>query len=771
MKLADLQNNEAAYITAIGGSLAFRTRLEEMGFVEGQRVEREYGSPFSSPAVYVVMGERIALRKEEAARIDISTTPPAEEVDLSVGIASALAVGEEEALIEVSCHDSSEARESGAPAVCATDGCGGCPTCGTGKEVAPKAADELTIAIVGNPNCGKTAFFNAASGGHERTGNYAGVTVTSIVGKMTFEGQKLRIVDLPGTYSLRAFSPEEAYVAHELEKGEVDAIINVLDATNLERNLLLTLQLKDFGIPIVGALNMYDEFENSGSTLEGQLLADRLEMPLIPTVASRKKGIADTLRQAIAVARAGNPAPNLQAIRRSRISNKELNDRIRALLNGAYERREGRLTELTKLWDKWLVRTPVAYLFFFVIMWLIFQATFTIGQYPMDWIDNAVAWLQEQAQATLPEGFWRDLLIEGVLGGVGAVAVFLPNILILYFLISLLEDSGYLARAATLADPLLNRAGLHGKSFIPMLMGFGCNVPAVMATRTIESRKARLLTMTVVPFMSCSARIPVYLIFAGAFFPQQAGTVMFGLYMLGIAIAFLSAVVLSKVIKTQGHSHFILAIPPYRRPMLKSVVSHTWERGREYLRKMATVILLASVALWVMNYITVPNPFRTTPVAATESSLAQHTEEGGERVTILELIGRGAQPVFAPLGYNWQMTAGIVTGVSAKELLVSTLGVLYNIPQEAADEDAAVETIAQGRETHLARSIKAAGTTQASAMSFLIFALLYIPCIATIAALKNESSRWKYALMSSVYTLVVAYTLSFLVYQLMTWGS
>lgn len=773
MKLSDLQDKESGYVGAISGSLAFRTRLEEIGFIEGQCVTREYASPVGSPAVYAIMGERVALRTEEAAQIIITAAPDAvAETSDAVPTASALPEGMSAADIaspterDAHCHDADEAAEAGKNACASHDGCGGCPSCAPKAPVPAKQDGEITIALVGNPNCGKTAFFNAASGGHERTGNYTGVTVTSAVGFIRFEGQKVRIIDLPGTYSLRAFSPEEAYVAHELEKGEVDVIVNVLDATNLERNFLLTLQLKDFGIPIVGALNMYDEFEKSGSRIDIEALGDRMGMPLIPSVASRKRGVADVLRTAIATAREGKPSPNLQAIRRSPVKNKELNARIRRLLQGVYELREGRLAALTRAWDAFLVRKPVAYLLFFAIMWLIFQLTFSLGQYPMDWIDNGVAALQELCNAHIAEGWLRDLLVSGVLGGVGAVIVFFPNILILYFLISLLEDSGYLARAATLADPLLHKAGLHGKSFIPMLMGFGCNVPAVMATRTIESRKSRLLTMTVIPFMSCSARIPVYLIFSGAFFPQYAGWVMFGLYVLGIVIAFLSAIVLSKAMRGKGDSHFILEMPPYRQPMLKSVVSHTWERGREYLRKMSTVILLASVALWAMNYIQIPNPAADATAVVTQEDKGLAGSAGQERISVLEFVGRGLTPVFAPLGYNWQMTAGIVTGISAKELLVSTLGVLYNIPEEKANEDAAVQTLKEGRETYLAARIKAEGTTPAAALSFLVFALLYIPCIATIAALKNESGTWRHALLSSAYTLVVAYVLSFLIYRL-----
>lgn len=754
MKLSDIKDTECGYVSSISGSLAFRTRLEEMGFVKGERVTRMFSSPVSSPVIYAVMGEKVALRTSEAERIEITEHPLTLDEEAA-----------DEAATPVSpqgptCHDAAEAHEAGKrigrhDGGCAStpEGCGGCASCGTQRTVAPKQADELTIALVGNPNCGKTAFFNAASGGHERTGNYAGVTVTSVVGQLNFEGRKLRIVDLPGTYSLRAFSPDEAYVAHELEKGEVDVIINVLDATNLERNLLLTLQLKNFGIPMVGVLNMYDEFEGSESRLDRDELSRRLGMPLLPTVAHRGRGVKNVLRAAVEAAATPSTLTehSLADVRRG-ASNYEMHRRIRALLADVYERREGRLGRLTAAWDKYLVRRAVAYPLFLIILWFIFQATFVVGQYPMDWIDAGVAWLQNRANDLLPASALRDLIVSGILGGVGAVIVFFPNILILYFLISLLEDSGYLARAATLADPLLSRAGLHGKSFIPMLMGFGCNVPAVMATRTIESRKSRLLTMAVIPFMSCSARIPVYLIFAGAFFPQHAGLVMFCLYMGGIVVAFLSAIVLSKFVHRKGDSHFIMEIPPYRRPMLKSVFRHTWERGREYLRKMASVILMASIVIWALSYVKVSNPFHTEAQPAAEASL-------------LEIAGQGLSPVFEPLGYNWQMTAGIVTGVSAKELLVSTLGVLYNIPEDAANEDAAVASIDEGKSTHLAARIQEEGTTPASALSFLVFALLYIPCIATVAALKNESGRWKFALATSAYTFALAYTLAFLVYR------
>lgn len=758
MTLADLHNGECGFVKSIQSSMALRTHLEEMGFVEGQRVFRTYASPTGSPVVYAVMGSRIALREEEARCIEISECalpcpdPKSRHED---------AAERPQAMTAENCHDAAEARESGDTACPDCGSSMSCPNCAPKREFTPKKEGDIVMALVGNPNCGKTAFFNAACGGHERTGNYAGVTVTSVKGDTDFEGEHIHIIDLPGTYSLRAFSPDEGYVAHELERGEIDVIINVLDTNNLERNLLLTLQLQETGIPVIGALNMFDEFRQSGSHIDIPQLKGRLGMELFPTVAYRGTGIKEVLRAAVEAAK--KPRMEAQPVQTpaSQETTAQLNANIRALLHGVYGLEEGRLAKSVGRWDRWLLSRPVAYAFFFLIMWLIFQATFTLGQYPMDWIDAGVAWLQEVCDRTLAPGWLHDLLVQGVLGGVGSVIVFLPNILILYFLISLLEDSGYLARAATLADPLLKKAGLHGKSFIPMLMGFGCNVPAVMATRTIESRKSRLVTMLVIPFMSCSARIPIYLIFAGAFFPDHAGTVMFLLYAGGIVVAFLSAIAISKMLSKQGDSHFVMEIPPYRWPMLKSVVSHTWERGREYLRKMSHVILIASVVIWVLQYFPRTNNM-PDGIEAAEPTTVQSQQEN----SYLAQIGKAITPVFEPLGYNWQMTTGILTGVSAKELMVSTLGVLYSLPTEEADEAANVSSADEAKGSRLAELIRAEGTTSAAALSFLVFALLYIPCIATVAALKNESGHWRYALFGSFYTFAVAYALAFAAYRI-----
>jgi len=617
-----------------------------------------------------------------------------------------------------------------------------------------------------------------------------------VEGWTRFEGRQLRVIDLPGTYSLHAFSPEEAFVANELAKGTVNVIINVLDVTNLERNLLLTLQLKAMGLPMIGVLNMYDEFESSDSHIDLSALEQRLGFPLVPTVGSHGRGVEAMLKAAIAQADAAKhkansinkneeaassneeaaskngeatennekgikdsgegieneaeatPAPRETGTERAAIfaamksSPLERRKAIATLLKGVYERHENRAMRITAAIDRLLARTLPAYLLFFLIMGFIFYVTFAVGQYPMDWMEDGVAWLTDAACTHLPEGWLRDLLVSGVLGGVGSVIVFLPNILILYFFISILEDSGYLARAAFLADPLLRRVGLHGKSFIPMLMGFGCNVPAVMATRTIESRKSRIVTMMTLPFMSCSARLPVYTILTGAFFPEHAALVMLCLYAGGILVAFLAAGVLSRVFRRTEESHFVMELPPYRMPVAKGVMRHTWEKGRQYLRKMGGIILVASLVVWALGYF---------PVSDKELTAAEQQEQ-----SYLGQVGHAIAPVISPLGYDWRLGVGILSGVGAKELMVSTLGVLYNAPED---------TNGEMTDESLTQAIRHSGTTPAAALSYLVFALLYFPCLATIAAIKGESGRWRYALFTAGYTTLVAYIMALLTYR------
>lgn len=749
---------EVVTITRLRGSGSFKARLGELGFVPGQQVTKLYTASAGDPIVFEVLGAQVALRAAEAKEIEgvLASSKAVEEGTHAPHDplhSSHHSRGVEEASTSDATGSSVHSFAYISHHHCSGVGCNAaCPYChheGTQSPDVPAREGELTIALVGNPNCGKTSLFNAASGGHERTGNYSGVTVRSVVGHMTFEGRQLRIIDLPGTYSLRAYSPEEAYVAYTLEQKGIDAIINVLDSGNLERNLLLTMQLRRRGLPVVCALNMYDEFTESGSLLDIDALCRRMGMPMIPTVGRIGEGISDLLQAAIDMAdhRRANPIP-LSDDCLADDDDQDDTDRfaeIRTMLDGIYERKKGRALRRTAWIDNLLASKWYSYFLFAGIMALIFWLTFTIGQYPMDWIDGFVAWAGNGLGCWLPDGMLKDLLVDGVLGGVGAVIVFLPNILILYFLISLLEDSGYLARAAMLADPLLRRAGLHGKSFIPLLMGFGCNVPAVMSTRIIENAKSRMLTMLVIPFMSCSARIPIYVLFAAAFFPRHAVWVMLGLYFLGLAMALLAALVLSRAYHRHEETHFVMELPPYRRPTANSVLHHTWEQGRQYLHKMGTVILGASIVIWLLGYF---------PRGSEQLSASEQMEQ-----SYLGRIGHTLEPVFAPQGFDWRMDVGIVAGMGAKEMMVGTLGVIYNCEADAAQD---LATVSEAKGTRLSGVLQQ-HTNRDTALAYLVFALLYFPCIATITAVVSESGSWKFGLFVATYTTAVAYVVSALV--------
>ena len=803
MRLSDLKTGERGIIVKVSGHGSFRKRITEMGFIKGKEVRVILNAPLKDPIEYEIIGYKISLRREEAEEIEV--------------ISESEARAQETAETAVSGNAGTADTGSGNLSRNET-GCGDAEALDKKmRELAEERRHIVRVALVGNPNCGKTSLFNVASGAHEHVGNYSGVTVDAKEGHFEYKGYQFVLVDLPGTYSLSAYSPEELYVRKNLIENIPDVVINVVDASNLERNLYLTAQIIDMNLRVVMALNMYDELEAKGDKLDTVTLGHLLGMPVIPTVSRSGKGIDRLFDTVIHVYENNDPAvarhihinhgqeleasidrlqhliwknedirarystrwlaikylendsdvektvealPNHDEIIAARF---EENKRIEGLLGGTnaeaaivdakYAFVQGALKEtytpaevrkrhtVTDKIDAVVTNKWLAFPIFILLLYVIFEATFRLGDYPMQWIE----WLVEKFGAfiatTMPEGMFKDLIVDGIIGGVGSVLVFLPNILILYLFISLLEDSGYMARAAFIMDKLMHRIGLHGKSFIPMIMGFGCNVPAIMATRTIENRKSRLITMLIIPMMSCAGRLPVYILVAGAFFPRNGSLVLLGLYALGIIMAIISARIMSRFIK-DDNLPFVMELPPYRVPTSKSVFRHTWEKGKQYLHKMAGIILVASIIIWFLGYF--PHHDRySNPAEQQENSY-------------IGKIGKAIEPVLEPLGFDWKMGVGIISGVAAKELVVSTMGVLYSGEYDSY-EDAGGDTMLQNA---LART-----TTPAAALAFMVFVLLYFPCIATFVAIKNESGGWKWAIISAVYTIALAWIVAFIVYR------
>lgn len=792
---------ERGVIVKIYGNGGFRKRIVEMGFIKGKTVEAVSDAPLHDPIVYKVIGYKVSLRREEAKMIEV--------------ISESEVAGQEN-------FDTTELRpiESHEPQMGKASAESEPTRLQLMEQLAAERGKNIKVALIGNPNCGKTSLFNIASGSHEHVGNYSGVTVDAKEGKFEYNGYHFVIVDLPGTYSLSAYSPEELYVRKNLVENTPDIIINVVDGSNLERNMYLTMQLIDMNFPMVVALNMYDELEKSGDKFDYLSLASMLGTPIVPTICRNGKGVGELFQTVIDVYNGTNDTASRhihvnhgetleKSINRVRaaiskiagdLSSKyslrflaikmlendsdaekviaaqlnheeiiavtyeekkrieeELHEQSEsAIVDAKYGFISGALKEtyhpqivkehhrtFTERIDSVVTNRFMGYPIFFLLLFLMFEATFSLGQYPMDWIDGLVGKIGEFVGENMPSGILKDLITDGIIGGVGAVIVFLPNILILYFFISLLEDSGYMARAAFMMDKLMHKMGLHGKSFIPMIMGFGCNVPAIMASRTIESPKSRLVTMLVTPLMSCSARLPLYIVLIGAFFPRHASLVMLGLYAFGIMMAVVMARIFSKLFMKKGNLPFVMELPPYRMPTSKTIMRHTWEKGRQYLRKMGGIILMASILIWALGYF--PRP--EVPTEANSNSY-------------MERIGRAIEPVMKPLGFDWRMNAGIIAGTGAKELVVSTMGVLYNQTNEA-DSEETDET------THLQQAVKNAMTPR-SAAAYLIFVLLYFPCLATVAAIRNETGQWRWALFTAVYTTLLAYVCSLIFYQL--WG-
>lgn len=817
MRLSELRTGEKGVIVKVLGHGGFRKRIVEMGFIKGKTVEVILNAPLKDPIKYRLLGYEISLRRQEADMIEVVSEQEARTMQNPYhgSITEDVPVSESELVA-----------------------------------LAKGKRRTINVALVGNPNCGKTSLFNIASGAHEHVGNYSGVTVDAKEGFFDFQGYHFRIVDLPGTYSLSAYTPEELYVRKHIIEETPDVIINVADSSNLERNFYLTTQLIDMNVRMVIALNMYDELESSGNKLDYIKLSQLIGVPMIPTVCRRGEGIDQLFHVIIGIYEGGdflsqkgeirseiledlrdwhktyvpdhefgshkeeedarprgymrhihiNHGPELERsieeVKKAISQNEDIrhkystrflsiklleNDkeienfistlpngkeiiairnketlRIRKVMNEDSEQaitdaKYGFITgalketftdnhlekeQTTRVIDSIVTHRIWGYPIFFLFLYIMFEGTFVLGDYPMQGIEWLVDQLGNLIRNNMAEGPLKDLLIDGIIGGVGGVIVFLPNILILYFFISILEDSGYMARAAFIMDKIMHRMGLHGKSFIPLIMGFGCNVPAIMATRTIEDRKSRLITMLVNPLMSCSARLPIYLVMIGAFFPNCASFMLLCIYTAGILLAVIMARIFSKFLVKGEDSPFVMELPPYRMPTSKSIMRHTWEKGAQYLKKMGGIIMIASIIIWFLGYYPQHDAYENVAEQQENSYIVQ--------------IGKAIEPVIKPLGFDWKLGIGLISGVGAKELVVSTLGVLYT-------NEGDVENV------NLSNRIP---ITPLVALAYMLFVLIYFPCIATFAAIKQESGSWKWAIFTAGYTTGLAWLIAFTVFQI-----
>ena len=781
LTLADIPEKSRCVIAKIHGHGGFRNRIMELGFIKGQTVSVLKNAPLKDPIEYEILGSHVSLRRSEASNIEVVSLDENYHPDFHYQ-----GTLEEHVLSEVE-----------------------------------QITKHIKVALVGNPNCGKTSFFNFATGLHEKVGNYSGVTVDSKVGTFYHGGYTIDLVDLPGTYSLTEYTPEELYVRNYIVRQKPDIVLNIVDAGNLERNLYLTTQLIDMNPRIVMALNMYDELEASGDKLDRGSLEKMLGFPIVPVVARTGQGISDVLQKLvdvycgtekiskhihinygeeverhIAVVKklaeenaaikddyhgrylalkliendkhthsALHKYPNYQQIKQASDAareslEREYHDDITSIISGLkYGFVKGALAETytpsridkkkksysldSLLTHRWL---GIPILIF--LMWLMFKATFTLGAYPQAWLETGVGALGEWVRSMMPAGMLRDLVVDGIIAGVGGVLVFLPNILILFLFISFFEDSGYMARVAFIVDKLMHRIGLHGKSFIPYIIGFGCGVPAIMATRTLESRKDRILTIITIPFMSCSARLPVFLLFVSAFFKKNQALVLIGLYLTGILVAVLTSLIMNKLVFKNVSDQFVMELPPYRFPTVRNVLRHMWDKSAQYLKKMGTVILAASVIIWALGYF---------PRAKEGQSTAEQTAN-----SYIGKIGKAIQPAFAPLGFDWKMSVSLLTGFAAKEVVVSSLGVLYSPDGEEVAEESSLAADLRGAVDLQGNPV----FTKPVVWSFMLFVLLYFPCIAAVSAVHREAGR-KWAWFTLLYTTAVAWVVAFAVYHIL----
>ncbi len=809
--LSDMPTESRCVIVKINGHGSFRRRIMEIGFVKGEIITVIKNAPLHDPIEYMVMGSHVSLRRSEASQIEVAD------------------VSEQTAAASISTFT---------------------------EEIQNRIKEKsniINVALVGNPNCGKTSFFNHATGLHEKVGNYSGVTVHAKIGTFQHNGYTINMIDLPGTYSITEYSPEELYVRQYITEENPDIVLNVVDASNLERNMYLTTQLIDMHVRIVMALNMYDEFEKSGSKLDYHYLGAMLGFKIVPTTAFKGVGIADVLDSIIdtyedkadthkhvhinygtdienEIARikkeitvnqdiVAKYSPRYLSLKlleddkttlqifentvnyddikivaeRSRKHLREVHkeEPSEVITNAKYGFVRGALKEtlqqptegkksLSQRIDNILTNRWLGFPILFLFLYIMFQSTFSLGAVPQGWIEGGVATLSSWLLSVLPSGIVSDLVVGGIIEGVGSVLVFLPNILILFLFISIMEDTGYMARAAFIMDKLMHKIGLHGKSFIPLLIGFGCSVPAIMATRILENKKNRIMTMLIIPLMSCSARLPVYLLLVSAFFQKNQALILLGLYLIGILLAILVAFIMKKTVFKNDSEQFVLELPPYRMPSLRNLGIHIWERTAEYLKKISSVILIASVVIWALGYF--PRSSSQTEAVSDMIAMVEADEilsptEQAEQIAALELhrsmlqkensyigkIGKTIEPIMQPLGFDWKMSVSLLTGFAAKEIVVSSLGILYKV-----DDAENITSLTKALQNEVYATGPRAGQhvfTPLVAMAFMLFVLLYVPCTATIITCRKEFGR-KWAWVMSVYTLVLAWLVSFAVFQI-----
>ncbi len=845
MRLSELKSGQVGLINRVRGRGPFRKRITEMGFIRGKTVKVIKNAPLKDPIEYKLMDYNVSLRRSEAAYIDVQPIDP----DL------------------MKERDSDDARnEAGSGGRAGGGGRGGTDHASTvgvqelGRKVSGKALHQharyrrgrfekpgefppgrsriraagahrklITVALVGNPNCGKTSIFNYASGLRERVGNYGGVTVQSKEARIARNGYLIRLIDLPGTYSITEYSPEELFVRNAILNDRPDVVLNVIDASNLERNLYLTTQLIEMDLVMVAALNMYDELKKKRDEFDHETLGRMLGIPFVPTVGPRGEGIGELidkiievyerreetvrsvninygldLEKALAIIEAplcectlpegvspryaaikllekdthvqdlvgrscGNAAEIISMVSKEvEFLEAELKeDRQTLMADARFAFIAGALKEtfhpgarpeisLSDRIDSILTHRLLGIPVFLFFLWLTFELTFSIGQYPLNWIQTGVEWLSHVTFRVLQPGLLRELLTDGIIPGVGGVLVFVPNILILFFMISLMEDTGYMARAAFIMDRFMHSIGLHGKSFIPLMMGFGCSVPAIMATRTLESRKDRLLTMLIIPFMSCSARLPVYVLFIGAFFPNHPGSMLFALYLTGALVAIGSAMIMKKTLFRKSEAPFVMELPSYRLPRFKNTLRHMWDRSGEYFKKIGGIVLIAAVLIWALSRF--PSLDQTHGAArVTENARLEHSYIG--------MAGKFIEPALHPLGFDWKMGVSLVTGLAAKEVTVSTLGILYHVNKDTPDMSQSlirnIQEQTHERGPHAGRRI----FNPITALAYLIFILLYIPCIPALVTMRRESGSWKWPAFSALFSTTIAWSFAFLIHQ------